>query len=155
MSSPLRNYKVAYWRLWWRFCSNTTWGTSCDSLACNYGPVSDWEESSATKPSWKRMWGLTSLCRHTYAHVFGCFLSTDKKKQMWNLWKTKAMYFFKYLSVTLSVVLPAKIDNPVPASPVRFQQFRVIRGAARIFLRGGAEVMEAKALKKKNCLWLE
>jgi len=29
------------------------------------------------------------------------------------------------------------------------------RGAARIFLRGGAEVMEAKALKKKNCLWLE
>jgi len=28
----------------------------------------------------------------------------------------------------------------------------VVRGAARIFLRGGAEVMEAKALKKKNCL---
>jgi len=27
-----------------------------------------------------------------------------------------------------------------------------IRGAARIFLKGGAEVMEAKALKKKNCL---
>jgi len=26
------------------------------------------------------------------------------------------------------------------------------RGAARIFLRGGAEVMEAKALKRKNCL---
>jgi len=31
----------------------------------------------------------------------------------------------------------------------------VSRGAARIFLRGGAEVMEAKALKRKNCLWLE
>jgi len=27
------------------------------------------------------------------------------------------------------------------------------RGAARIFLRGGGEVMEAKALKRKNCLW--
>jgi len=26
------------------------------------------------------------------------------------------------------------------------------RGAARIFLRGGAEVMEAKALRRKNCL---
>jgi len=26
------------------------------------------------------------------------------------------------------------------------------RGAARIFLRGGAEVMEAKALKRKSCL---
>jgi len=26
------------------------------------------------------------------------------------------------------------------------------RGAARIFLRGGAEIMEAKAMKRKNCL---
>jgi len=26
------------------------------------------------------------------------------------------------------------------------------RGAARIFLRGGVEVMEAKALKRKSCL---
>ena len=26
------------------------------------------------------------------------------------------------------------------------------RGAARIFLRGGAETVEAKALKRKNCL---
>ena len=29
------------------------------------------------------------------------------------------------------------------------------RGTARIFLRGGAEVMETKALKRKNCLWWE
>ena len=28
------------------------------------------------------------------------------------------------------------------------------RGAARIFVRGGgAEIMEAKATKRKNCLW--
>jgi len=26
------------------------------------------------------------------------------------------------------------------------------RDAARIFLRGGAEIMEAKAMKRKNCL---
>jgi len=32
------------------------------------------------------------------------------------------------------------------------KQNSVIRGAARIFLKGGAEVMEAKALKRKNCL---
>jgi len=31
------------------------------------------------------------------------------------------------LTLTFPVVLPAKIDNPVPASQVRFQQFRVIR----------------------------
>jgi len=28
--------------------------------------------------------------------------------------------------MTFPVVLPAKIDNPVPTSQVRFQQFRVI-----------------------------
>jgi len=32
------------------------------------------------------------------------------------------MCCIKYLTVTF----PAKIDNPVPASQVRFQQFRVI-----------------------------
>jgi len=32
----------------------------------------------------------------------------------------------KYLTITFLVGLPAKIDNPVPASQVRFQQFRVI-----------------------------
>jgi len=32
----------------------------------------------------------------------------------------------KYLTMTFPVDLPAKIDNPAPASQVRFQQFRVI-----------------------------
>jgi len=32
----------------------------------------------------------------------------------------------KYLTVTFPVGLPTKIDNPVPASQVRFQQFRFI-----------------------------
>ena len=29
------------------------------------------------------------------------------------------------------------------------------QGRSQDFSKGGAEVMEAKALKKKNCLWLE
>ena len=36
------------------------------------------------------------------------------------------MCFVKYLTVTFSVGLPAKINNPVPASQVQFQQFLVI-----------------------------
>jgi len=35
------------------------------------------------------------------------------------------MCFVKYLTVTFVVGLPAKINDPVPASQVRFQQFRV------------------------------
>ena len=40
-------------------------------------------------------------------------------------------------------------------SEIRLLLSTFARAAARIFLRGGAEVMEAKALKRKNCLWLE
>jgi len=36
------------------------------------------------------------------------------------------MRFAKYLTGTFSVGLPAKINNPVPTSQVRFQQFHVI-----------------------------
>jgi len=36
------------------------------------------------------------------------------------------MCFVKYLTVTFSIRLPGKINNPVPVSQVRFQQFRVI-----------------------------
>jgi len=32
----------------------------------------------------------------------------------------------KYLTTTFLVGLPAKINNPVPASQARFEQFRVI-----------------------------
>ena len=35
------------------------------------------------------------------------------------------MCFVKYLTKTFSIDLPARINNPVPASQVRFQQFRV------------------------------
>jgi len=42
------------------------------------------------------------------------------------LTKTYAICFVKYLTVSFSVGLPAKINNPVPASQVRFQQFRII-----------------------------
>ena len=36
------------------------------------------------------------------------------------------MSWIKYLPMTSPVGLPAKIDNPVPASQVRFQQLRAI-----------------------------
>jgi len=36
------------------------------------------------------------------------------------------MSFVKFLTVTFSVDLPTKINNPVPASQVPFSQFRVI-----------------------------
>jgi len=36
------------------------------------------------------------------------------------------MSFVKYLTVMFSIGLPAKINDPFPASSVRFQQFRVI-----------------------------
>jgi len=36
------------------------------------------------------------------------------------------MCFVKCLTVTFSVALPEKINNPDPASQARFQQFRVI-----------------------------
>ena len=54
-------------------------------------------------------------------HSVIVFFSTDTKKQIWNLQKTKAICFVKYLTVTFSVGLPAKIYNPVLASQVRFQ----------------------------------
>jgi len=44
---------------------------------------------------------------------------------MWNLQKTQGMSFVKYLTKTFSVDLPPKINNPVPAIQVRFQQFCV------------------------------
>ena len=44
--------------------------------------------------------------------------------------------------------LPSESPEETPE-----QSEHVIRGAARIFLRGeGAEIMEAKAIKRKNCL---
>jgi len=52
-------------------------------------------------------------------------LSTDKKKQMWSLRKTQAMWFFKYNRGVFGW-FPAKINNPVSSSQVRFEQFRVI-----------------------------
>jgi len=36
------------------------------------------------------------------------------------------MCFVKYLTVTFTVGLPVEINNPIPASQVRFQQFRGI-----------------------------
>jgi len=36
------------------------------------------------------------------------------------------MCCFKCLTITFPVRFPAKIDNPVPASQVQFQQFRAI-----------------------------
>jgi len=36
------------------------------------------------------------------------------------------MCFVKFLTVTFSIGLPAKIYNPVPASQVQFSEFRVI-----------------------------
>ena len=36
------------------------------------------------------------------------------------------MWFMKYLTNLFSVGLPLEINNPVPASQVRFQEFRVI-----------------------------
>jgi len=36
------------------------------------------------------------------------------------------MCFVKHLTVTFPVGLPAKFNNPFPASEVRFQRFRVI-----------------------------
>jgi len=36
------------------------------------------------------------------------------------------MCFVKIFNRDVSLVLPAKINNPVPASQVRFQQFRVM-----------------------------
>jgi len=52
---------------------------------------------------------------------------------MWNLWKTWAICFVKYLTVKFSIGLPAKINNFVPASQVQFQQFRVIE---RFYVEG-------------------
>jgi len=43
------------------------------------------------------------------------------------------MCFVKYLNMTFSVGLPAKIDNPVPTSLARFQRFRVVY---RFFVEG-------------------
>jgi len=40
------------------------------------------------------------------------------------------MCFVKILTTTFFVVLPEKIDNPVPASQVRFQRFGVIEAFA-------------------------
>jgi len=55
-----------------------------------------------------------------------CFLSTGKKKQMWNLPKTQAICFAKYLKRGVGAGLPVEVNNPVSASQVRFQQLRVI-----------------------------
>jgi len=53
------------------------------------------------------------------------------------------MCFFKYLTVTFSVGLPAKINNPVPASQVRFQEFHVIE---RVCVEGSNKRSDCGAL---------
>jgi len=53
------------------------------------------------------------------------------------------MCFVKYLTMTFSVGLPAKIDNPVPASLGRFQRFRAIH---RFFGEGNNKRSNREAL---------
>jgi len=48
-------------------------------------------------------------------------------------------------------VYPAESHVTTYASP-HVVTTDTARDAARIFLRGGAEIMEAKAMKRKNCL---
>ena len=49
----------------------------------------------------------------------------------------------QYLTMAFPVALPAKIDNPVPASQVRFQQFRVIE---RFCVQGSSKRSDRGAL---------
>jgi len=53
------------------------------------------------------------------------------------------MSFFKYLTMAFSVAVPAKINNPVPASQVRFLQFRAIE---RFCVEGSNERSDRGAL---------
>jgi len=58
--------------------------------------------------------------------VFGVFvLSTDKKKQVWNLWKNAGHVFFEIFNRDVFVWFGWK-NNPFPASQVRFPHFLVI-----------------------------
>jgi len=49
----------------------------------------------------------------------------------------------KYLTMAFPVGLPAKIDNPVPVSQVRFQQFRVVE---RFYVEGSNKRSDRGAL---------
>jgi len=53
------------------------------------------------------------------------------------------MCFVKYLTVTFSVGLPAKGNNPVPVCLVRFQQFSVIE---RLCVQGSNKCSDRAAL---------
>jgi len=56
--------------------------------------------------------------------------------------------FVKCLTVTFSVGLPAKINNAVPASQVRFQQFRVIE---RFCVQGRIQEGDWAIVPAKTC----
>ena len=74
---------------------------------------------------------------------------------------TEPTYFLLQQKNSHNVAMIIIIFNPIfqyfPKNIQHWSWYLCVcnRGAARIFLRRWAEVMEAKALKRKNCLWLE
>jgi len=53
--------------------------------------------------------------------VFVVFLNTDKKKRCDSYKKRRPCVLSKFSIVAISVGLPVAVNNPVPASQVRFQ----------------------------------
>jgi len=53
------------------------------------------------------------------------------------------MFFVKYLTVTFSLGLPAKIENLLPARQVRFHQFHVVE---RVCVEGSNNRSDREAL---------
>ena len=55
-----------------------------------------------------------------------CFFNTDKKTDVILIKKRKPCIVSNISIVAISVGLPVTVNNPVPVSQVRFQQFRAI-----------------------------
>jgi len=66
------------------------------------------------------------LCRGS-VFVFCFFYNTDKKNRCDSYKKKRRPNVLSNISIVgISVVLPVAVNNPLPASQARFQQFRVI-----------------------------
>ena len=74
--------------------------------------------------TWSRC-ALKSLCRHAY-YIGAVFAIQIRKHRCDSYKKRRPCIVSNIAIVVISVGLPVAVNNPVPASQVRFQQFCAI-----------------------------
>jgi len=93
--------------------------------------VSDFYSRGKRVATWSSRCALKSLCHHAYyigaVCLFLLFLTQIRKHRCDSYKKLRPSVVSNISTVAISVGLPEAVNNPVPASHARFQQFRAIK----------------------------